>query len=107
VNRAQFLATPPRDLVRFIDGQAPIVEPKPARMSQRAYDRHIDSAGIVIITWRVDPDDGRRFDMKTHDAESARVLWVDNDRYNERWPEREHRIYLSARWADANQGAPS
>lgn len=100
MNRAQFLATPPRDLVRFVDGQPPIVEPKPARMSQKAYDEHIDSAGLVVIVWRTEPDDGRRLEQRTHDAVSAGVVWRTNDRYNERWPDRDHRIYLSARWAD-------
>lgn len=100
MTRRQFLATPARDLVQFVEGQAPIVEPKPKGMSQKTYDEHIDSAGPVVIVWRLDPDDGRRPETRTHDANSAAVVWRSNDQYNERWPERAHRIYLSARWAD-------
>jgi hypothetical protein len=102
MTRKRFLATPARDLVVFPEGRAPyVVVDRPKGVSQKTYDRHIDSAGKVVITWRLAEDDGRRFEQLLADAQSARAVWVGNDTYNHRWPTRDHRrIYLSARWAD-------
>lgn len=99
--RAQFLKADPRSLVIFPEGRAPVVAPKPARMSDKAYYEHIDRAGRVVITWRLAEDDGRRFDDVARDAVSARALWCSNDRYNVNNPgSRNRRIYLTARWED-------
>ena len=101
MTRQQFVKTDPRDLVTFPEGRAPVVAPKPARMSDKAYYAHIDGAGRVILTWRLAEDDGRRFEDVAADAVSARAFWTEHDRYNWRYPSGSgRRIYLSARWAD-------